>query len=65
MGTIKAIHPRLQTHVQVYSCGQNYFSAAAIAMLSARKEIFIAAWMVSPRLIMSKVYFSDGHARAF
>ena len=46
--------PRLGTSVQLYTCGKDYFTAAAVALLNAKQEIFITGWMVSPMLIMTR-----------
>lgn len=46
------IRPATNTHI--YTCGKDYFAAAAIALLNAREEILIASWMVSANLLMTR-----------
>lgn len=46
--------PRLQTSVKIYCCGKEYFSALTIALLQAQEEIFLASWMVSPTLLLTR-----------
>lgn len=48
---------RSHTDVKLYLCGREYFTAAAAALLSARSEIMIASWMVSPTLLMTRYPF--------
>ena len=45
--------PRLGTDVHVYHVPSDYFAAAAIAMLGAKKEIFIASWKNTPRVLLT------------
>lgn len=51
---LSSFPPRLHTDVKLYLCGKEYFTAAAIALLSARREILIASWMVTPDLLMTR-----------
>jgi phosphatidylserine/phosphatidylglycerophosphate/cardiolipin synthase-like enzyme len=46
--------PRPNAGVKLFCCGKEYFSALAVALLSAREEIFIASWMVSPTLLLTR-----------
>jgi phospholipase D1/2 len=46
--------PRLLTPLALYPCGKQYFSALAEGLLSAREEIFITAWKLSPSLLLSR-----------
>lgn len=38
----------------MYTCGRDYFGAVTAALLSAQKEIYIASWMVSPLLWLTR-----------
>lgn len=46
--------PRSNTPLELYSCGKEYFSSLALGLLSAREEIFITAWKLSPSLLLSR-----------
>ena len=46
--------PRPNAGVKLFCCGKEYFSALAIALLRAEEEIFIASWMVSPTLLLTR-----------
>jgi phospholipase D1/2 len=46
--------PRSNTTVQFYTCGRDYFTAVAVALLNAKLEIFIAGWMLSPGLLLTR-----------
>jgi phosphatidylserine/phosphatidylglycerophosphate/cardiolipin synthase-like enzyme len=46
---------RFQNHdLQIFTCSSEYFHAVSVALLSARVEIFIAAYMLSPDLILTR-----------
>ncbi len=45
---------RVHNPVRIYTCGRDYFGAVTVAMLAAQHEIFIASWMVSPFLWLTR-----------
>ena len=46
--------PRLRTDVRLYHVPSDYFAAAAIALLGAKREIFIASWKNTPRVLLTR-----------
>lgn len=49
--------PRDNTDVRVYTLPKDYMAAAAVAMLSAQKEILICSWKNSPTVLLTRPPF--------
>lgn len=45
---------RIMCDVRLYHVPRDYFSAAAVALLSAKKEIYIASWKNTPRIHLTR-----------
>lgn len=50
-----ALPLRFQNHnLELFTCSSDYYHSIAIALLSARVEICIAAYMLTPELILTR-----------
>jgi phosphatidylserine/phosphatidylglycerophosphate/cardiolipin synthase-like enzyme len=45
---------RYQADIEIYTHSCDYFQSVATALLKAKEEIFIAAWMISPEVILTR-----------
>lgn len=46
--------PRMNSEVKVYTITKDYFSALAVSLLSAQKEVLICNWKNSPTVILTR-----------